>query len=336
MRNHFRPSRGGKVASSNFNKMKSNMPDSPFIKPMQIALQYNVSLLMTLHDAKQQLTFQLMEIYEDNEAAAIADTAMEHITGWQRIDRVMNKTTPLPDDKQKELADITKRLLLHEPVQYITGHTWFAGMQFFVNTDVLIPRPETDELVAWAIADTLNKNYPEPAKLNIFDIGTGSGCIAIAMKKKIPEATVWATDISEDAIKVAEKNKAANLLPGQQINFLNFDFLYRRSWHFLGKHDVIISNPPYIPEKDKDTMRPNVLNYEPHRALFVPSPFALTFYDAIASFAAEHLTEQGAVFLETHEKHAKDVADLFTKSGFTNIEIKKDMQGKERMVRAAK
>lgn len=291
---------------------------------------------MTLHDAKQQLIFQLMELYDDNEAAAITDIVMEHLTGWQRIDRVMNKTTPLPDDKQKELAEITTRLLKHEPVQYITGYTWFAGMKFYVNKNVLIPRPETDELVAWAIADTLNKNYPEPDKLNIFDIGTGSGCIAIAMKKKIPEATVWAGDISEEAIKVAEKNKAVNLLPEQKINFLNFDFLYRRSWHFLGKHDVIISNPPYIPEKDKGTMRNNVLNYEPHRALFVPTSYPLSFYDAIASFAAEHLTEQGAVFLETHEKYAKDAVALFTKTGFTQTEIKKDMQGKERMVRVAR
>ncbi len=291
---------------------------------------------MTLQDAKQQLIFQLMEIYDDNEAAAITDIVMEHLTGWQRIDRVMNKTVPLPDNKQKELEEITTRLLKHEPVQYITGYTWFAGMRFYVNNDVLIPRPETDELVAWAIADTLNKNYPEPGKLNIFDIGTGSGCIAIAMKKKIPEATVWACDISEEAIKVAEKNKAANLLPEQKINFLKIDFLDRRSWQHLGIYDVIISNPPYIPEKDKDTMRNNVLNYEPHGALFVHSANALIFYEDIALFAAEHLTEQGVVFLETHEKYANDVAALFTKQGFTQTEIRKDMQGKERMVRVGR
>jgi release factor glutamine methyltransferase len=309
---------------------------APSINLLQIALQYNVSLLMTLHDAKQQLTFQLMEIYNDNEAAAIGDMVMEHLTGWQRIDRVMNKTTPLPDNKQTELAEITTRLLKHEPVQYILGYTWFAGMKLYVDRNVLIPRPETDELVQWIITDTQSKNYPEPRKVNIFDIGTGSGCIPIPLKKKFPEATVWATDISDDALAVAEKNRLANLLPEQQINFLNFDFLYRRSWHFLGKHDVIISNPPYIPEKDKATMQPNVLKYEPHNALFVTDNNALVFYEAIALFAAEHLKDDGAVFLETHEDSAKEVAGLFAKQGFTQIEIRKDMQGKERMVRAAK
>jgi release factor glutamine methyltransferase len=308
----------------------------PSINLLQIALQYNVSLLMTLHDAKQQLIFQLMEIYDDTEAAAIADMVMEHLTGWQRIDRVMNKISPLPQDKETELAGITKRLLLHEPVQYILGYTWFAGMKFYVDRNVLIPRPETDELVQWIITDTQNKNYTEPRKVNIFDIGTGSGCIPIPLKKKFPEATVWATDISDEALAVAEKNRLANLLPEQQINFLRFDFLYRRSWNNFEKYNVIVSNPPYIPEKNKATMLPNVVNYEPHKALFVTDNNALIFYEAIALFATEHLKDDGAVFLETHENSAKDVAALFISRGFANIEIKKDMQGKERMVRVGR
>jgi release factor glutamine methyltransferase len=191
---------------------------------------------------------------------------------------------------------------------------------------VLIPRPETEELVEWVIA---NCKFPID-ELSILDIGSGSGCIPIALKRKLRKADVWGCDISEAALQVATRN--AETL-GAAINFLLLDFLNKEERRRLPSFDIIISNPPYVPEKDREQMHPNVLNYEPHTALFVSDNDALIFYKAIAEFAVEHLNPGGAIYLEIHEELGDAVLSLFTSKGY-KTELKKDMQGKDRMIKA--
>ncbi|MBK5270374.1 MAG: peptide chain release factor N(5)-glutamine methyltransferase, partial [Bacteroidia bacterium] len=207
------------------------------------------------------------------------------------------------------------------------NEAWFCGFKFYIDNNVLIPRPETEELVEWIIT---NCKFPI-GQLSILDIGSGSGCIPIALKRKLRKAEVWSCDISNEALNVARQN-ANNL--GGDVNFFQTDFLNKDLWEELPSYDIIVSNPPYIPEKGKEEMQPNVLMYEPQVALFVPDNDALLFYKAIADFAKKHLNRNGSIYMEIHESHGKEVAQLFqSKNYFT--EIKKDMQGKERMLKVS-
>lgn len=282
---------------------------------------------MTLQQASKQLLFQLYHLYEKREAANIADLVMENITEWKRIDRVINKELVLSPAKQELLEKITVALLAHQPVQYVLNEAWFYGMKFYVDENVLIPRPETEELVEWLLQEKVSKE----AGTKILDVGTGSGCIAIALKKKLPLADVYACDISEKALNIAAKN-ARKMETG--IQFIQCDFLNPGSHSYLPQPDIIISNPPYIPMKDQQEMRANVLLYEPPLALFVADEEPLVFYQAIAAFAGTHLADSGSIFVETHDQLATDVKMLFIHSGFSNVALRKDMQGGERMVRA--
>ena len=289
---------------------------------------------MTIHEAQQRLIFQLYAIYDNREAANIADLVMEHITGWKKIDRILNKHVLLRTDKIELVETYITHLLSHKPVQYVLNEAWFFGLKFFVNEHVLIPRPETEELVEW-IVTALGSSKGEAegnAALNktAFDIGTGSGCISIALKKRLPALDIVACDVSREALEVAQKNALAHLA---DVGFLHLNFLDPEQWKLLPPFDIIVSNPPYIPLKDKDSMRPNVLQHEPHLALFVENDDPLIFYQAIADFAREKLNPGGSIFAEIHETLAPDVQTVFEKNRFSSIELKKDMQGKDRMIR---
>jgi len=281
---------------------------------------------MTVQEATYFLLSQLRTVYSDGEASQVVDWVMEHLTGSKKAERMLYKNAAITDKEEDLLHQYTKRLLAHEPVQYVLNESWFCGLKFFVDKNVLIPRPETEELVEWIIS---NCKFPVD-ELTILDIGTGSGCIPIALKRRIRKAVVWSCDVSDAALAVAKKN-AASL--GTAINFVPLDFLDQRTWSQLPSFDIIVSNPPYVPQKDKETMQPNVLDYEPHTALFVPDNDALVFYKAIAEFGKLHLHKGGTVYLEIHEDLGEATTAIFRSAGY-QTELKKDMQGKDRMVKA--
>jgi len=266
------------------------------------------------------LKFQLFHLYDEREAGNITDLVMEHITGWKKIDRVVNKIVPLSAAQTKTLNAYTLALLDHTPVQYVLHEAWFYDMRLYVDESVLIPRPETEELVDWVVHDT--RNLELGIRHSALDIGTGSGCIPLAIKKKLPALDVYACDISEAALNTAKKNAIDQQL---SVHFHLLDILSPGDRDQLPMFDIIVSNPPYIPQKDKDTMAANVLQYEPALALFVADDDALLFYKAIADFAATHLNKNGAIYLEIHEDKGESVINLYRQRNFSNIELRKDM-----------
>lgn len=282
---------------------------------------------MTIHEASMQLRFNLFHLYDEREAGNITDLVMAHITGWQKIDRIVNKTVPLSAQQQQLLEQYTRVLLQHKPVQYVLQEAWFYGMALYVNEQVLIPRPETEELVDWLVKDAGNA---QRSGRSVLDIGTGSGCIALAIKKKLPHVLVHACDISNGALQVAKKNAAGLDL---DIDFHALDILSEQARNELGIFDMIISNPPYIPQSDKPAMASNVLEYEPSLALFVDDEDPMLFYTAIAAFAKLHLAPGGLIYLEIHEAMGDAVVSTFRSYGFSRIEVRKDMQGRSRMVK---
>lgn len=282
--------------------------------------------IMTIQEGTYFLLSKLRTIYADGEANEITDRVMEKVTGSMKTERMMYKNEIITAVEEAQLNEYTERLLKYEPVQYVLNECWFYGLKFYVDKNVLIPRPETEELVDWVI-----RNIKFPFKeLKILDIGTGSGCIAISLKRKLRKADVWACDISNEALAVAKRN-ADNLQA--DLNFIQLDFLNEQERNKLPLFDIIVSNPPYIPQKDKETMQQNVLDYEPHTALFVSNNNPLVFYSAIADFAARHLNKDGTIYCEIHESLGKEVSEIFLQNNFI-AEIKKDMQGKERMIKA--
>ena len=252
---------------------------------------------------------------------------MEKITGLSPSGRIVHKQKELDKVQLTQLNAFTQQLLQHTPVQYILHEAWFAGMRFYVDEHVLIPRPETEELVEWIVADV----DPTHKNLAILDIGTGSGCIPIALKKKLPESTVYALDISEKAVEIASKNAADNNL---NVEFLPANILDFTSYEGWPEVDIIVSNPPYIKESEATTMQQNVLQYEPHTALFVPDDDALLFYRTIADFALQHLKPDGKLYFEINEIMGEEIAALLAAKNFSAIKIKKDLQEKNRMVSA--
>jgi release factor glutamine methyltransferase len=283
---------------------------------------------MTIHEASQRLRFQLFDLYDEREAGNITDLVMEHISGWKKIDRVVNKTVPLSAAQVKTLEAYTVALLNHTPVQYVLQEAWFYDMRLYVDRNVLIPRPETEELVDWVIRDARNT---ELARGNLMlDIGTGSGCIPLALKKNLPAAEVYTCDISEAALDIAKKNAIDLQLA---IGFHQLDILSPEGRAGLPIFDTLISNPPYIPQKDKTAMAANVLQHEPALALFVTNDDPLLFYNAIADFAAAHLTKKGRIYLEIHEDMGEATINLYRQKGFSNIELRKDLQGRDRLIR---
>ena len=288
---------------------------------------------MTIQEATWLILKKLRSIYPEEEASQITDWVMESLTGSKKTERMFYKNSAITDKEQLQLQQFAERLTRHEPVQYVLNEAWFCGLKFYVDKNVLIPRPETEELVEWVIEEVRSREsgvQSRSSDIRILDIGTGSGCIPVALKRKLPEAEIWSCDISEDALNVAKKNAVAL---EADVNFMLLDFLNEKKRDSLPSFDIIISNPPYVPERDKEQMRPNVLNYEPHIALFVHDNDALIFYKAIAEFGKKHLNPGGAIYAEIHEDLGMAVSEAFKSNGYTT-ETRKDMQEKERMLKA--
>lgn len=219
---------------------------------------------------------------------------------------------------QIDYAEAIERLLRDEPLDYILGYAEFYGLRFQVNTHTLIPRPETEELVEFIL-----KNTEKNAAPNILEIGTGSGCIAIALAKHLPNANITAVDISDEALNIAKINGEYHHTP---IQWLSLDFLLPENWHLLSQYDIIVSNPPYIPYSESDDMANHVKNYEPHTALFVPNEDALMFYSAIVTFAEDHLAPKGTIYCETSQSIQYTNHDGFT------IDSLRDYSGNKRFI----
>jgi len=281
---------------------------------------------MTTEECYNDFIKKLSSIYEKREAANITDWVFENITGLKRLERSMVRNIELDESALHKSKNYLHELLQHKPVQYVLHEAWFYKMKFYVNEHVLIPRPETEELVEWAINDI--KNSKQKDGLEILDIGTGSGCIAISIKKELEGENITAIDISAEALKVANKN--ADTLQSK-IYFLETDFLNERKWDSLGLYDLIVSNPPYIPKHEKDKLARNVTAFEPGIALFVEDNNPFIFYKKIAKFAQSHLKPGGKVFVEMHEEYSKEVAEIFWSFNF-KTQTRKDIYGKERML----
>jgi release factor glutamine methyltransferase len=296
---------------------------------------------MKLHEAGQLLGNQLKAIYTGSEASNIAALVLEVLTGLTSTERIMQKDLLLTTGQLAQLDQYTKQLLQHEPVQYVLQKAWFYGLELYVDPNVLIPRPETEELVHWIVRDVrlMGKDVFESTsqradgttELKILDIGTGSGCIALALKKSMPRSEVWGCDLSDEALNVARRNGSSLDI---RVDFQSVDFLDASQQKHLPTVDIIVSNPPYIPLKDQSSMHPNVLLHEPHTALFVPDEDPLLFYKALASFGKLRLHSPGAIYMEIHEDLGDAVLKLFQSEGYTDVSLKKDMQGKNRMTKA--
>ncbi len=284
--------------------------------------------MLTYSQAFYQLKEQLQVLYDPNEAAAICHLFLEYVTGMGKMERLDKKDTQLTEQQQQLYDRKTNDLRKGRPIQYVTNSAWFMSREFYVDESVLIPRPETEELVQWIYEEI--KNQKSKIK-NVLDIGTGSGCIPISLKMTMPEMEVTTCDISNEALNVAKTN--ANRL-NADINFLKLDFLDSAQHNNLGMYDVIVSNPPYIPAEEKERLHSNVKDFEPAIALFVPDNDALVFYRAIALFGKEHLNTGGCIYCEMDAAHAEECKLLFENAGYKNVEIRKDMHGNWRMLKA--
>lgn len=289
---------------------------------------------MTLNEARTILNKELSNNYDKGELKNIIDLVLERITGLPKADQVKSKVPYLTCTQLEDIDSITDRLKKNEPVQYVLGEAWFAGMKFKVNSNVLIPRPETEELVDWIVKQSVVGSWQSAVgsgQFAIIDIGTGSGCIPITLKKKLPETNVTAIDVCSEALYTATEN-AAEL--NAEVNFILLDFLDVEKWNELGKYDVIVSNPPYVKQSEKTSMHERVTSFEPVKALFVPDDDALLFYKKLSGFALQHLNNGGSLFVEINEALSSEVISLFQSAGFKDVQLKKDMQGKDRMVKA--
>jgi release factor glutamine methyltransferase len=280
---------------------------------------------MRLNEIKQALKKQLAGQYESVELNPILSILIEHITGWDQVQQVIHKDHLISEEQALAFENATTELLAGRPIQYITGKAWFMGEAYTVNEQVLIPRPETEELVDWVIEYATIKEKA----LSILDIGTGSGCIAIALKKALPDAIVSAIDISTSALKIAAGNAAAL---HADIEWIALDIL---NTAFLpGQYDVIISNPPYIPMQEMKNMELQVTDHEPNIALFVPDEDPLVFYKAIARLAKLHLSSNGQLFFEIHYDQGDALITLLDEMHF-HAELRTDLFEKDRMIRSS-
>ena len=278
---------------------------------------------MTVNELYRSFLSELSHTHSSHEASNITSMIFEYFAGIDRSSFIKDPNKVLDEEKTTAINDSLAALKKNKPVQYITGEAWFYKMKLKVSNAVLIPRPETEELVEAVIQAVKNKTG-----IKIIDIGTGSGCIAIALKKNIAASSIIAIDISDNALDIAKEN-ASN--QHTTIKFLQLDFLSAEDNKLLGKYDVIVSNPPYIPKKEMEQMDKNVTAYEPHTALFVDNDQPLIFYEKINAFAKDHLNEHGMIFLETHEDLAEAVCKLFDECIYKSA-IKNDLFGKQRMV----
>jgi release factor glutamine methyltransferase len=286
---------------------------------------------MTFIEAERKFIDGLSTIYGSEEARSLTWLSISFVCKLERAKYLSKRQEEINSGDTEQLFKIHQKLIQGIPLQYILGETEFYDLIVKVNPSVLIPRPETEELVDWALITSRIING-ETEVLKLLDIGTGSGCIAISIKKYIPLADIIAIDISEAALNIARQNADLNQV---EINFIQDDIFKPTNLELINsKYDLILSNPPYVTEAEKDQMQDNVLNHEPHIALFVPNNDPLVFYRAIADFALNHLKINGFLFLELNEKFGKETINLLKEKGFKEIELRQDMGGKDRMIRA--
>lgn len=277
-----------------------------------------------MQKALQHIKSALDGLYPETEIRSFSYLIIEKLSGLTRTEIIVNKNTFFSDEQRYIIESFIGKLKNFIPIQYILGETEFFGLTFNVNASVLIPRPETEELVEWVRTEN-DRN----ASLELLDIGTGSGCIAICLKHEFPAATVDAFDISEAALETAQGNANRNKL---HVNFQKVDILNVSETN--QKWDIIVSNPPYVLEKEKQEILPNVLDNEPHLALFVPDNDPLLFYRLIAQFALKQLKSEGKLYVEINREFGSATVDLLTELGFSNVELRKDFSGNDRMIRA--
>jgi release factor glutamine methyltransferase len=279
---------------------------------------------MNFKELEQEFINELSSAYQKEESEALLIMVLEYLTGWSRMKVLTHPDLELTALQDSELRQITSALKEGEPIQYLLAEAWFYGLKFKVNSSVLIPRPETEELVHWILADTLKTK-----QLRVLDVGTGSGCIAVSLKKMNPLFEVDAMDISSDALDVAAENAASNEVG---VNFITHDI---KSYESKVKYDLIVSNPPYIKENERSAMHVNVLLHEPHLALFVTDEDPLIFYRTIAEFAVSNLNTEGQLYFEINEYLSVETSDMLYAKGFKSVELRHDMQGKPRMIRCS-
>lgn len=286
---------------------------------------------MNIGEAYKQLSLLLQAIYSPREARAIANLIIENITGFRGSERIIHQQENINAKQEETLQQMTVALLNHKPIQYVLHEAHWYKMKWYVDEHVLIPRPETEELVDWIIKDVQYKM--NGVGTTILDVGTGSGCIAVAIKKNLPNVNMYAADVSEETLNVAKHNA---VVQEKEIQFIKMNALDKEDWKALPLLDCIISNPPYVTQSEASFMNDNVLKFEPHLALFVPDENPLIFYDVISSMGLQYLKNGGRLFFEINESFGNEVSELLSNKGYQNIELKNDLQGKNRMIKAEK
>lgn len=294
---------------------------------------------MLLKEFRNHFNKQLSTVFPQTEIDSFFFLLIEKELDLQRIDLVLKSETSISEDKFQHLYNSLSRLKTQEPIQYILGETEFFGLPFKVNKHTLIPRPETEELVEWILSDLKNKPNVSSSmslraelrinkSLSILEIGTGTGCIPISLSINLPNAKITAIDISSEALKIAKQNATLNNV---EIEFIDQDILSTEK--LPQQFDIIVSNPPYVRNLEKEEIQPNVLENEPHLALFVDDLNPLIFYKTIADLAKNHLTKNGVLYFEINQYLGKETLDMLSKKGF-NSELKKDVFGNDRMTKS--
>lgn len=280
---------------------------------------------MKIKQYRTQFIKELSPFYDAYEAESFFYLILEDKHKLRQIDLALNHELIFSDDDFVVWNSLLKQLKNEVPIQYLLGKTSFYGLDFEVNENVLIPRPETEELVEWIINE--NGNLSKSKKIKILDIGTGSGCIAVSLAKNLPNADVYAIDVSKKALETAKRNAVNNKVNVVFMlkNILELEILKT-------DYDIIVSNPPYVRNLEKQEIKKNVLDYEPHLALFVEDDDALVFYRQIASLARKNLTDEGSIYFEINQYLGKETVELLEKMGFKDIELRKDIYDNDRMI----
>lgn len=300
----------------------------------------NTKSKMEIKALKTYFFNSLKNIQDEQEIESFFFILTEYLHNLKRVDLALNPNFEISEDDVEKWNAILADLQKEKPIQYITGEAWFYGLRFEVNENTLIPRPETEELVEFILKETSNFQLPA-SSLNILDIGTGTGCIPISLKTNLPEANVLAIDVSEKALEVAKRNAQSNKV---EVNFIQANILEVEDLSKLPLPnaqnlfplDIIVSNPPYVRNLEKEEIKKNVLDYEPHLALFVEDTDALLFYRKIAQLALKNLAPNGLLFFEINQYLGKETVELLENLGFKNIELKKDIYGNDRMVKSTR
>ena len=293
---------------------------------------------MLLKQYKKHFFNSLKDIQDEQEIESFFFILTEYLHHLTRVEVALQPNFELSDTEIEKWNSILIQLQQDKPIQYITSEAWFYGLRFEVNENTLIPRPETEELVEWILNSPITQN---PSPINILDIGTGTGCIPIALKANLSQGNVTAIDVSKKALEVAKRNAQSNKV---EINFIQANILDVEDLLILltpnsqlpASIDIIVSNPPYVRNIEKLEIKKNVLDYEPHLALFVEDTDALLFYRKIAQLALKSLSPNGLLFFEINQYLGKETVELLQNLGFKNIELKKDIFGNDRMVKSEK